>query len=113
MSKRIPGLSKVSPGPAMPDPSTPCGQAAPKMGWPACRAGGLQPSSTPLDTPRRTGLVGNTRYDTKVIVPAGSCQQNSDAGRVVVPKMSNLVSGLVFVPLGPVRWLCQEGGNTD
>jgi hypothetical protein len=39
------GLSKVSPGPAMPDPSMPC------------RASGLQPSFTPLDTPRRKPLV--------------------------------------------------------
>jgi hypothetical protein len=41
----IHGLPKVSPGPAMPDPSSPC------------RAGGLRPFSTPLNTPSRTGLV--------------------------------------------------------
>jgi hypothetical protein len=27
------------------------------LGWPACRAGGLWPSSTSLDTPRRMGLI--------------------------------------------------------
>jgi hypothetical protein len=54
------GLSKVSPGPAIPNPSTPCGQATPETalrpfrGWPARRAGGLRPSSTPLITPRHT-----------------------------------------------------------
>jgi hypothetical protein len=52
------GLPKVSPGPTMPEPSTPCGRATPEtalwpvQGWPAHRAGGLQPSSTLLDTPR-------------------------------------------------------------
>jgi hypothetical protein len=40
----------------MPDPSTPCGRAItetalwPFQGWPTLRAGGLQPSSTPLYT---------------------------------------------------------------
>jgi hypothetical protein len=54
------GLPKVSPEPAMPNPSTPCRQATPEtalqpfQGRYACRAGGLRPSSTPLDTPRRT-----------------------------------------------------------
>jgi hypothetical protein len=56
------GLPKVSPGPAMPYPSTPWGQATPEtalwplQGWPACRAGSLNPSSIPLDTPRRTPM---------------------------------------------------------
>jgi hypothetical protein len=64
MARGIHRLPKVSLGPAMPYPSTPFGRATPKtalqpfLGWPACRAGGLRPSSTPLDTPRRTGLVG-------------------------------------------------------
>jgi hypothetical protein len=41
----------------MPDPSRPCGRATPEtvlrpfQGWPAFWAGGLRPSSTPLDTP--------------------------------------------------------------
>jgi hypothetical protein len=44
----------------MPYPSTSYGQATPKtalrpfLGWPAYKAGGLRPSSTPLDTPRLT-----------------------------------------------------------
>jgi hypothetical protein len=45
MARGCHGLPKVLPWPAMPYPSTPC------------RAGGLQPSSTPLDTPRRTPIV--------------------------------------------------------
>jgi hypothetical protein len=57
------GLLK-SPGPAMPDPSTPCRRATPEMaeplqpfqGWPARRMGSLRPSSTLLDTPRRTPM---------------------------------------------------------
>jgi hypothetical protein len=59
------GLPKVSPGPAMLDPSTPCGQATPEralqpfQGWPARRAGGLRLSSTLLDTARRTAMVGS------------------------------------------------------
>jgi hypothetical protein len=63
MAKGIHGLPKVSPGPALPYPSMPCGRATPETAfqpfrrWPAHRAGGLQSSSTPLDTPRRTGLI--------------------------------------------------------
>jgi hypothetical protein len=62
MARSIHGLPKVSPGPTMPNPSTPCGRATPKtaswpfLGLPARRVGGLRPSSTLLDTPRRTGL---------------------------------------------------------
>jgi hypothetical protein len=41
------GLHKVSLGPAMPDPSTPCGRTTLETAlW--------RPSFTPLDTPRRT-----------------------------------------------------------
>jgi hypothetical protein len=46
----------------MPDPYTPCGRATPQTalrpfgGWPTRSAGGLRPSSFPLDTPSRTGL---------------------------------------------------------
>jgi hypothetical protein len=62
MLRGIHKLPKVSTKPAMPDPSTPCGWATPKTalwpfrGWPAHRPGSLRPSSTPLDTPRLTGL---------------------------------------------------------
>jgi hypothetical protein len=48
---------------AMPYLSMLCRQAIPETalrsfpGWPARKAGGLQPSSTPLDTPRRTPIV--------------------------------------------------------
>jgi hypothetical protein len=51
------GLPKVSPGPAMPYPSTPCRRTTYEtalrlfQGWPAHRAGSLWPFSAPLDTP--------------------------------------------------------------
>jgi hypothetical protein len=57
------GVPKVSPGPAMPNPATPCRQNTPEtalwpfQGWPARWSGGLQPSSTALETPRRTPMV--------------------------------------------------------
>jgi hypothetical protein len=57
------GLIKVSLGPVMPDHYMPCQQATPEMdlqpfqGWPTCRAGGPQPSSTLLDIPYRTPKV--------------------------------------------------------
>jgi hypothetical protein len=53
-------LPNVSPGHAMPYPSTPCGRATPEtalqlfQGWLAHRAGNLRPPSTPSDTSRRT-----------------------------------------------------------
>jgi hypothetical protein len=53
-------LPKVSPGLAMPNPSMPYGWATPKtvlqlfQDWPTYRAGGLRPSTTPLDSARRT-----------------------------------------------------------
>jgi hypothetical protein len=62
VARGIHGLPKVSSGPAMPNPSTPCWRATPETalrlfrGWPAHRAGGLRPSSTLFDTRRRTGL---------------------------------------------------------
>jgi hypothetical protein len=57
------GLPKVSFGPAMPDPSTPCGRATPEttfrpfQGWPSHRAGSLRLTSTLLDTARRAPLL--------------------------------------------------------
>jgi hypothetical protein len=59
----IHGRTKVLCGPAKPDPYTLCGRATPQTalrpfgGWPARRACGLRPSSSPLDTPSRTGLA--------------------------------------------------------
>jgi hypothetical protein len=78
------GLPKVSCGPAMPNPSTPCGRATSEtaswlfQGWPACRAGGLRPSSTPLDTPRRTPMT---------------------EGESNVSEFSDMSSGLTSVPM--------------
>jgi hypothetical protein len=49
------GLPKVSPRPAIPNPSTPCGRAIPKtvsqlfLWWPDSKVGGLRPSPNPLD----------------------------------------------------------------
>jgi hypothetical protein len=57
------GLPKVSPGPAMPNPSTPCERETPEtalrlfQGCPTHRVCGLRPSSTFLDAPRRTPMV--------------------------------------------------------
>jgi hypothetical protein len=57
------GVPKVSLGPAMPYPSMPCRLATPETDlhpfqeWPAHSAGGLRPSSTPLDIPRRTPML--------------------------------------------------------
>jgi hypothetical protein len=56
------GLPKVSFGPAMPYPSTPCGRVTSEaalrlfQGWPAHKVDGLQPSSTSLDTPHCTPM---------------------------------------------------------
>jgi hypothetical protein len=66
MARGIDGLPKVSPGPAMPNPSTPCRQSTPEkaiqpfLGWPARRAGGLRPSSTLLDTQMPYGLMNKS-----------------------------------------------------
>jgi hypothetical protein len=58
------GLPKVSPGPAMLDPSTPCVQTTPKtalrpytVSYSLTAAGGLWLSSTPLDSSRLTPIV--------------------------------------------------------
>jgi hypothetical protein len=62
MARGVHRLPKVSPGPAMPDPSTSCGRAIPETAlhpfhrWSSCRAGGLWPTSTPSDTPRTTPM---------------------------------------------------------
>jgi hypothetical protein len=56
------GLPKVSHGPVMPYPSMPCKRATPETALcpfqelPTRRAGGLQPSSTSIDTPRPTPM---------------------------------------------------------
>jgi hypothetical protein len=59
MARDCHGLPKVSPRLTMPYPSMPCPETAlwPFQGWPACRAGNLRPSSTPLDIPRRTPMA--------------------------------------------------------
>jgi hypothetical protein len=60
------GLPKVSLGPVMPYPSTPCRQTTPEtalrlfQGWPTSRVCGLQPSSTHMDTPRRMPMLEGT-----------------------------------------------------
>jgi hypothetical protein len=64
VARGIHGLPKVSPGPPMPYSfflwaSHPRSGLQPFWGWPAWRAGSLQPSSTPLDTPRCAGLALN------------------------------------------------------
>ena len=78
-------LPKVSPGPALPDPSTPCGRATPKtalqlfLRWPARRAGGLPPSSILLNTQRHMAKLFQfkgvmdlpTQFVVVVVVVAG------------------------------------------
>jgi hypothetical protein len=54
------GLSTVLLGSAMPYPSMPCGLATPEMA--SCEVGDLRPSSTPLDTPRRTPMILTLRF---------------------------------------------------
>jgi hypothetical protein len=75
------GLPKVSPGPAMPDPSTPCRRASPEtalrsfQGWPMTSPQGWWPSSTPLDTPRRTQFLSYLFLLQSVFhIPPSSCQ---------------------------------------
>jgi hypothetical protein len=64
MARDSHGLPKVSPRPAMPDRSKPWGRVTPEtalqlfLAWPAHRIGDLRQSSTPLDTPRHTSLLG-------------------------------------------------------
>jgi hypothetical protein len=66
------GLTKVSPGPAMPNSSMPCRWATPEMalqafqGWPACSADGLRRFPTRLDTPRGTPMRNCTIFIFKV-----------------------------------------------
>jgi hypothetical protein len=59
------GLLKLSLGPAMPYPSTPCRRATSWLfeGWPACRAGDLRPSSNPLNTPCRTPMSRRWNFE--------------------------------------------------
>jgi hypothetical protein len=60
------GLPKVSPGPAMLHTSRQSRQTTPEMairpfqGWPACRKGGLRPSSTPFGSPCHTAMDKST-----------------------------------------------------
>jgi hypothetical protein len=67
MAKGSHDLPNVSTGPAVPYLSTPCKRATPEMalwfqGWLAHKAVGLRPSSTPLDTPRRTLKLMTARF---------------------------------------------------
>jgi hypothetical protein len=65
MRRGGPRLPKVSPRPAMPYPSTPCGQATPKTafssfrGWPAASP---RPSFSLMDTPGGTPMNATAVY---------------------------------------------------
>jgi hypothetical protein len=80
-------LPKFSPRPAMPFPSTPCGRATLEtalqlfQGLPACKAGGLRPSSTPLDTPRRTPMDWREYIETIGICEKWKGKLQSKTGR--------------------------------
>jgi hypothetical protein len=66
------GLPKVSLGPAMPYPSTPCGRAT-------CRAGSLQPSSTPLDNGQSPPYAYGSRPASLTCFSRSPCWKNSSA----------------------------------
>jgi hypothetical protein len=90
------------------DPSMPYGRATPETalqlsgGWPARRAGGLQTSSTILDTPCRTPMpIGLTRIGLMLTPPPPdglSCPglmtvQNMKYGEELEKKLLNQKSG--------------------
>jgi hypothetical protein len=86
-------------GSAMPYPSLPCGRVTPETAlrlfpaWPAHRVGGLQPSSTPLDTPRRTPMSDTTD------LPHTIChKRTSNGGMVSLAFFAN------FVKKSPFPW---------
>jgi hypothetical protein len=56
---------KVLPKPVMPYLSKTTSETTLQQRWPARRAGGPQPSSTPLDTPRRTPLPFTRKIRTR------------------------------------------------
>jgi hypothetical protein len=78
------GLPKISPGPTMPYMFALCRRATSEtvirlcQSWPAHRVGGLRPSFTPLDTPRRRpmpqGFIGFVASQAKCLV---SCRLRS------------------------------------
>jgi hypothetical protein len=82
------GLPKVSLGPAMPNPSTLCERATPETairsfwGWPTHRVCDLRPSSTLLDTPRRTLML----YCYVQISKKTGCQKTEHVSLVFRPK---------------------------
>jgi hypothetical protein len=73
------GLPKVSPGPAMPDPFTPCGRATP---------GGPLPFSTRADTPRRTPT--DLRAAERA-VDVGFALEDADAGADAEPEADSTI----------------------
>jgi hypothetical protein len=91
MARGVHRLLKVLPRLAMPDPSRPCGRdtietaSQPFLWRPAHRAGGLRPSSTPLDTPRHMGLCGETLLWAATPSPANR------AGRVSLARKNLLL----------------------
>jgi hypothetical protein len=74
-SKGCHGLLKVSLGPAMPYPSTPCGRATPEtafhpfQGWPALQAGNLGPFYTPLDSQCHRHMLKVTLFSPDIHLP--------------------------------------------
>jgi hypothetical protein len=96
MARGCHGLPKFSPTPAMSNPSTPCGRSTPEtdlwpfQGWPARKAGGLRPSSTPLVTPRRTPLEAFTPSSRPRGSPSMPRFDNPDAFECPTPPQSGI-----------------------
>jgi hypothetical protein len=90
-------LPKVSPGPAMPNPSMPCGRATPEttlqpfLEFPAHRAGGLRPSSTLLDTPRRTLVRGTNGADLQAAFDRAPARGRTQIGTDFVFQVENQI----------------------
>jgi uncharacterized Zn-finger protein len=73
MARVIHGPAKVSPGPAMLDPSMPCGRPTPETSLQLF----LRPSSTPSDAPRCTGLHCLKIHSLHQLIPVHSAPQET------------------------------------
>jgi hypothetical protein len=113
MARGIHGLPKVSPRPAMPDPSRPCRRATPKIAlwpflcWSAHREASLQPFSTPLDTPRRTDLLC---YKTCFILDKTLEWRGVSKGVENGRRLPNLRAGYPYNSCKAISWVASSQG---